>query len=377
MKRKHVQVLVIGAGPSGLEAAIYSAQEGAQVLLVDSNLRAGGQLFKQIHKFFGSSAHRAGVRGIDIGRELSDEAVKDGIEIWLGSTVIGSYENHEVAVDRAIDEETHKLEIVVADKVVIATGASENSIRFNGWDLPGVMGAGAAQTMINVNRVLPGRRVLMVGSGNVGLIVSYQLMQAGARVPLLVEAAPKISGYGVHAAKISRAGTKILTSHTVLKALGKERVTGAIIGELDSHFQPIPGTEEEIACDTIALAVGMTPVAKLTRMFHCEMKFMKVFSGWVPLHNDEMMSSEDGIYVVGDATGIEEANTALEEGRLAGISIAHSLGLMNDEKFSQEKSEIWGRLDTLRGGAKGEARLKAKREQIASYSNMRRERACL
>ena len=95
---------------------------------------------------------------------------------------------------------------IKAKKIVMATGASENALAFPGCTLPGVMGAGAAQTMINVNRVLPGQKIIMVGSGNVGLIVSYQLMQAGADVLALIEAAPKIGGYGVHAAKIRRAG---------------------------------------------------------------------------------------------------------------------------------------------------------------------------
>lgn len=375
MKRKRVQVLVIGAGPAGLAAAITCKQAGAEVLLVDSNLKAGGQLFKQIHKFFGSSAHRAGVRGIDIGYDMQQEAKKLGVTVWLNSTVIGCYAGHQVAIEHGSDVDPEKkLEIVIAEKIVIATGASENAVRFDGWTMPGVMGAGAVQTMINVNRVLPGKRVLVVGSGNVGLIVSYQLMQAGAKVVKLVEAAPNVSGYGVHAAKISRAGVEILTSHTILKANGKDRVESAVISEVDERFRPIPGTEELIECDAIALAVGMTPVAKLTRMFGCEMTFIPAFSGWVPLHNEEMESSEEGIYVVGDATGIEEANTALEEGRLAGVGIARALGLISDETAKKRNSEIWDRLKSLRGGGHGQARQKAKEAQLEAYAIWKKER---
>lgn len=368
MKKKRFQVLVIGAGPAGLAAAITSRKAGAEVLLVDSNLKTGGQLFKQIHKFFGSSAHRAGVRGIDIGKEMTSEARELGVMIWLNSTVTGCYKDNEVAIERGSDlTQEKKLEIVIADKIVIATGASENAVRFRGWDIPGVMGAGAVQTMINVCRVLPGKRVLMVGSGNVGLIVSYQLMQAGARVVKLVEAAPTISGYGVHAAKIARSGVEILTSHTVAEAYGDVRVEGARICQVDAKFQPIPGTESDIVCDTIALAVGMTPVTKLTRMFNCEMKFLPAFSGWVPLHNSEMESTRPGVYVIGDATGIEEANTALEEGRLAGVGIARSLGLMSDSLAREQQKEIWERLTSLRGGSHGIRRQQAKEEQLNMY----------
>lgn len=110
-----------------------------------------------------------------------------------------------------------------------AAGEKENYMAFPGSTLPGVMGAGAAQTMANVNRVLPDERILMLGSGNVGLIVSYQLMQAGAEVVALVEGAPKIGGYGVHAGKIRRAGVPIYTAHSIKRVFGKDKVEGVKI----------------------------------------------------------------------------------------------------------------------------------------------------
>lgn len=366
MKVTRVQVLVIGAGPAGLAAAITARKTGAEVVIVDSNLSAGGQLFKQIHKFFGSSAHRAGVRGIDIGAELLQEAAGLGIEIWLNSMVIGCYAGNKVSIEYGADGEK-ELRIVKAEKIVVATGASENAVRFTGWTLPGVMGAGAVQTMINVNRVLPGRRVLMIGSGNVGLIVSYQLMQAGARVVALLEAMPKISGYAVHASKITRAGVPILTGHTILEARGNERVERAVVGEIGPDWKPVAGTERELTVDTIALAVGLTPLAGVVRMLDCRMKYDPVFSGWIPLHNDEMESSARGVFVVGDVTGIEEANTALEEGRLAGVGVARQLGLLGDVDATAQKREIWSRLESLRGGGHGEARQSAKKRQIDDF----------
>lgn len=369
MKIMPTQVLVIGAGPAGLAAAITARKAGAEVIVVDSNLTAGGQLFKQIHKFFGSSAHRAGVRGIDIGRELLQEAAGLVIDIWLDSMAIGCYDGHKVAIEYGGKGEK-ELRIVKADTIVVATGASENAVRFKGWTTPGVMGAGAVQTMINVNRVLPGKRVLMIGSGNVGLIVSYQLMQAGAQVVAMLEAMPKISGYAVHASKITRAGVPILTGHTILEARGTNRVEAAVIGQIGPDWKPVPGLEQELTVDTIALAVGLTPLAGLTRMLGCTMKFDPVFSGWIPLHNDEMESSVPGVFVVGDVTGIEEANTALEEGRLAGVGIARQLGLTSEADAELQKAEIWCRLDSLRGGGHGEARHNAKKKQIDDYTKI-------
>ena len=211
-------VLVVGAGPAGLAAAIETARRGARTLLVDENGKPGGQLFKQIHKFFGSHEHRAGVRGYDIGRQLLEDAEGAGVTVMLDSVVHGLFENR-VAILQAGRQIT-----VEAGRIILATGASENAAAFPGSTLPGVMGAGAIQTMINVHRVLPGKRIVMLGSGNVGLIVSYQLMQAGAEVLALVEAMPSIGGYGVHAAKIRRAGVPILIGTTISRALGNGKV---------------------------------------------------------------------------------------------------------------------------------------------------------
>lgn len=364
------EVVVVGGGPSGMAAAIEAAKRGAQVLLIDANAKAGGQLFKQIHKFFGSSAHRAGVRGMDIGNELLQEAKQYGVEIWLNSIAVGLFKEKKAAVEIGTDDTEKRIEMVEADKIVIAGGASENVVRFKGWTLPGVMGAGAAQTMVNANRVLPGKRILMVGTGNVGLIVSYQLMQGGANVVALVEAAPRIGGYAVHASKITRAGVPIYTRHTVLEARGDKRVSEAVISEVDDKWQPVPGTEKTLKVDTIAIAAGLKPLVELAAMHGCKTKFDPVLGGWLPVHDRNMESTCPGIYVAGDVTGVEEANTALEEGRLAGVAIAESLGKITAADASEIKEAIWERLNGLRSGPHGEIRMKAKENQIRSYMEL-------
>jgi NADPH-dependent 2,4-dienoyl-CoA reductase/sulfur reductase-like enzyme len=361
------ELVVIGGGPAGMAASIEAAKAGVKVLVIDSNNKIGGQLVKQIHKFFGSSAHRAGIRGIDIGQSLYEEAMKLGVEIWLNSAVVGLYEDRTIAVEIGSDDADKEVETVVADKIIIATGASENAVNFNGWTLPGVMGAGAAQTMINVHRIVPGKRVLMIGSGNVGLIVAYQLMQAGCKVVGLVEAAGKIGGYAVHASKIARAGVPIYTRHTVIEAKGTDNVEKAVVAELDDKWQPIPGTEMTFDVDTITIAAGLKPLTELARMYGCEMKFDPILGGWAPLHDENMESSCKGIYIVGDITGVEEANTALEEGRLAGTAAAEALGKLDKRKAEEAKAEIWNRLNGLRLGPHGEARMKAKARQMESF----------
>lgn len=362
-------VLVVGAGPAGLAASIEAAKAGADVLLVDLNMKPGGQLFKQIHKFFGSSAHRSGTRGFDIGLKLLEEAKEAGVEIWLQSTVVGAFPGNLIAIEKGVDGGAKEVITLKSKKVIIATGASENVVRFKGWTTPGVMGAGAAQTMINVNHVKPGKKIVMVGSGNVGLIVSYQLMQAGCDVVALIEAAPKIGGYAVHAAKIRRAGVPIYTKHTVVEAIPGEdgTVCKVVIAQVDDHFNPIPGTEETIEADTVTIGAGLKPATDMVKLEKCQLTFNGPFGGFIPLHNDKMETSKSGVYVAGDATGVEEANTALEEGKIAGISAVESLGLISTKEAEKRRIEIWDRLEALRMGPFGERRQQEKDNILKEY----------
>ncbi|MDI6870987.1 MAG: FAD-dependent oxidoreductase [Bacillota bacterium] len=349
-------VTIIGAGPAGLAAAIEAARAGAKVVLVDENARPGGQLFKQIHKFFGSREHFAGTRGIDLARKLCQEAQELGVQLVLDTAAFAIYDGRIVA--GTTPKGTVQIE---SERIILATGAMENTFSFKGWTKPGVMGAGAAQTMINLHRVLPGSRILMVGSGNVGLIVTYQLLQAGADVVAVIEALPKIGGYAVHAAKVRRAGVPILTSHTVLEAKGEPEVSSAVICQLDD-FKPVAGTEREVEVDTVCLAVGLTPLAELAWMAGCQCEYLPALGGFVPVHDERMETTVKGIFVAGDVTGVEEASTAIEEGRLAGIAAAASLGLLSPDEAEERMTAAWERLAALRMGPFGEGRQAAKEQ---------------
>jgi len=348
------EVVVVGAGPAGLSASIEAAKRHAEVLLLDENAKPGGQLFKQIHKFFGSKDHKAGRRGFELGEELLEEAEKAGVEISLESTVFGIFENNVLGVLKGGKSRSLK-----AKKIILATGASENSIAFPGWTLPGVMTAGAAQTMVNLHRVLPGKRVLMVGAGNVGLIVAYQLLQAGADVITIVESKDEIGGYGVHSAKVRRAGVPIFTSHTIRAALGEREVQYAVIAEIGEDGI-INGSERVLDVDLICLAVGLSPLAELAWMAECGFIFSPALGGHVPLHDKNMETTKKGIHVAGDISGVEEASTAIEEGKLAGISVAESLGHIEEAEAIRIKQEVNRCLKSLRQGSFGDMRQKAK-----------------
>ena len=152
---KRHELIVIGAGPAGLSAAIEAKKNGMDVIVFDENARPGGQLFKQIHKFFGSKEHHAKERGFQIGEDLLKEAEDLGVQVKLNSVVMGIYNDKEITVRNGNEVDHYK-----GDYIIIATGAAENMIPFKGWDTPGVIGAGAAQALMNLQGVQPGKRIL-------------------------------------------------------------------------------------------------------------------------------------------------------------------------------------------------------------------------
>ena len=352
---RDTEVLVIGGGPAGLCAAKAAASLGASVLLCERDEIPGGQLVKQTHKFFGSRRQYAGDRGIAIAALLLDEIQNNPkIEVMSDTTVIGIYEDGLVLAERdEADLSTGQVIKIKPKRIIVAAGAAEKFLPFPGNDLPGIYGAGAVQTLMNVEGVIPGERVLMVGAGNIGLIVSYQLAQAGVETAAVIEAAPAIGGYLVHASKIQRIGIPVRTGYTIKRAYGEGKVEGAVICQVDAKWNTIPGTEEDIKCDTICLAVGLVPLTAMCWQAGCELTYIPELSGHVPLLDKYMRTTNPIIYAAGDVRGIEEASSAMVEGRLAGYSAALSLGYARDTA-PQLQADAVAELDELRAGPTGE-----------------------
>ena len=347
---KHAEIVIIGGGPTGLCAAVSAAKSGSKVLIIDRNKILGGQLIKQTHMFFGSEKQYASTRGIDIPEILINELLKykENVEIKTDSTVVGMYEDGIITV---LEKEDNYYKIR-PKSVIVATGAYEKFLSFPNNDLPGIYGAGAVQTLMNVYGVKPGNKVLMVGAGNIGLIVSYQLMQAGVEVKAIIDAAPKIGGYLVHASKIRRMGVPIMTSHTVKEAIGYEFLQKVVICKVDEKFNYVEGTEISFDVDVMCISVGLTPLNELLAMRGCEMKYIPQLSGLVPVRNENYETSVENIFVAGDATGVEEASTAMVEGFLAGLCAAAKIGYKTDD-FINRKNDYVKQLNNLRSGPAG------------------------
>ncbi|MDX9691406.1 MAG: NAD(P)/FAD-dependent oxidoreductase [Acholeplasmataceae bacterium] len=342
------ELIIIGGGPSGLCAAKMAAEAGIDVLLIERSPKLGGQLIKQTHKFFGSKAQYAKMRGFDIAKKLiNDLEGLPHVEIKTDTTVVGLYSDY-VVTTLYQDEYTR----YQAKSIIVATGASEKFLAFENNDLPGIYGAGAIQTLMNLYGVLPGQEVVMVGSGNIGLIVSYQLMQAGVKVKAIIEASRTIGGYKVHASKMRRLGVPILTATTVKKAIGKDHIESVELVKLDQNWQEIPNTNEIMTLDALCISVGLSPMHQLLSMIGAKTKFVTELGGFVPVIDHHHQTTVKNVFSCGDAVGIEEASSAMMEGYLTGLYVASHL-----EKHHPKQDELIklyeSQLDLLRDGPFG------------------------
>ncbi len=295
------EVLVIGGGPAGINAAAELGELGIKTLVVDDKNELGGKLTLQTHTFFGSRDDcYAGTRGIEIAHILTGRLDRyPSVSVMLDTTAVGAFWDKQIGLQQG-----RRYYLARPRVVLVACGAREKSLAFPGCDLPGVYGAGAFQTILNRDLVLPTRRLFVVGGGNVGLITGYHAIQAGITVVGLVEALPQCGGYKVHLDKLRRLGVPVHTSHTVLRAEGKEALERITIAGLDRDWKPIAGTERSYDVDTLLIAVGLSPVNELY---------------------EKLAGYGIECYKAGDAEEIAEASAAIFSGKITGRRIARSL----------------------------------------------------
>ncbi|ALO97639.1 Oxidase [Streptomyces hygroscopicus subsp. limoneus] len=336
------RLAVVGAGPAGLAAALAAAARGVRVTLVDAADQAGGQFYRQPAAALGARRPQAlhhqwrtweRLRdGLDRHRTAGRITHLTDHHVWCVArqSASGAFAVHAVLGPAQEDSVT-----VHADAVLLATGAYERVLPFPGWTLPGVVTAGGAQAMLKGGLVLPGRRVVVAGTGPLLLPVAAGLAAAGARVAALVESAGpgallhrapalaaqpgKLAEGAGYAARLLRHGVRTLARHTVVAAHGTDRLEAVTVAALGRDGRPRPGSARRIPCDTLAVGHGMLPHTDLAETLGCAL------SGTTVRVDAEQRTDVPGVWAAGEATGVGGAALALAEGHIAGRSAAARL----------------------------------------------------
>ena len=366
-------IAVVGGGPAGLMAATTAAQAGGGVTVLEQRSWAGGRLGLQVQPLQGPRSMYGDTNGVDLCRRLVDEATSAGAEITLGTAVsrLGALDSESfVWILRHTGAATGTSE-VRARGVVLATGGTEPRWDFPGSSLRGIMLSGDAQIMLNVEGIPPGRRALMVGSDNAGLLIAANLLEAGIKVVAVVDESPVVLGREFNAAPLRDAGVAILTSTSVFEALGRSRVEAATVLQMDPGGRPVPGTHRTYEVDVVCLAGPRKPDSKLASIGGCQLMDMDTMGGPVPVHNRRMATPLPGLYICGDAAGVENGAVSLESGRMAGLSAAEDLGFSHPRAESYAKLAR-GRLAYLRRGRRGLSRRQAKAALASEYRRLTR-----
>ena len=298
-----VDVLIVGAGPAGMAAAIAAKEAGVDNLLVlEREANMGGILRQCIHNGFGLHRFKEELTGPEYAQRDIDKVKELGIEVRCGTTVLSIDENRFVT---AVSKEKG-VQLFEAGALILAMGCRERprgALATPGTRCAGIYSAGTAQKFVNLEGYMPGKRVVILGSGDIGLIMARRMTLQGAKVLACVELMPYSSGLNRNIVQcLHDYDIPLLLSHTVIDIQGKERLTGVTVAEVDAKRQPIPGTEQHFDCDTLLLSVGLLPENELTRQ--ADVVMSNLTSGAVV--DDTLQTSKEGIFACGNVLHVHD-----------------------------------------------------------------------
>lgn len=299
---KHCDIAIIGAGPAGLAAAAAAHEAGVKdIFVIERDSEPGGILNQCIHNGFG--LHRFGVEltGPEYAGRYEDMLIGTGVKIQLGTMVIG-IENRVIS---CVSKE-NGYEEISAGAIVLAMGCRERNrgpIFVPGDRGSGVFSAGSAQRYLNIEGYLVGRRVVILGSGDIGLIMARRMTLEGAKVLAVSEIMPFSNGLSRNIAQcLDDFGIPLYLSHTVTDIIGKGRVEAVVISQVDENMKPIPGTEKRFECDTLLLSVGLVPENELSRA--AGIKIDPRTNG--PVVGEDMQTSAEGVFACGNVLHVHD-----------------------------------------------------------------------
>lgn len=320
MSMEYVDVAVIGGGPAGMAAAVAAKENGAErVMIIERDRGLGGILQQCIHPGFGLHYFKEELTGPEYAERFIRKVKELGIETKLDTMVLDIDKSRKIHYVNP-EEGVGYLE---AGAVVLAMGCRERTrgaINIPGTRPAGIFTAGTAQRLINMDGLIPGRKLVILGSGDVGLIMARRFTLEGAEVKAVVEIMPYPNGLARNIMQcLIDFDIPLLLSHTVTRIFGKERVEGVEISQVDENFNPIPGTEEYIECDTLLLSVGLIPENELSEKAGVELD--PVTNG--PVVDEFRQTSLEGIFAAGNVLQVHDlVDDVSKEAEITGRSAA-------------------------------------------------------
>jgi D-hydroxyproline dehydrogenase subunit alpha len=363
-------IAVIGGGPAGLAAVQVAASAGASVVLIDDAVVLGGHYYKELPP---SCEFRDPKRLSKKEREfhrLKQLIAQCGATTLLGARVWGIFDgsgatfnghsaNPDTGFSLYLEDASEGSRALAARSLILAPGVYDRALPFPGWELPGVLTPGAVQNQLEKQGLLPGKRVLVAGSGPLQMVVAAALLRHGAEVVALLDTSGALDGMqnipsalgglwsrvGEGADSLSalvRHRVPVLFRHAVYRAIGtaESGVQAAVIGRVDAQGYPVPGTEKEFQVDTICCAYGFVPSIAMTLHLGLDHHYDENLSAFVPGFDEQMRTSLPGVYVAGDVTGVGGKPLAELQGQLAAYSALESLGKITNQQAAHYYSRL-------------------------------------
>jgi len=319
MLEREIDVAVIGGGPAGLAAAIKAKEAGLdKVLIIERAMNLGGLLHQCIHNGFGLFYFNEDLTGPQYAHRFMEKAMDTGVDSLLQSMVLKISQDRRIVVSNR-NGITH----LNAKSIVLSMGCRERtreSLRIPGTRPAGVFTAGTAQRYVNVEGYIPGKEVVIMGSGDIGMIMARRLSLEGVDVKAVVEVLPYVGGLIRNEVQcLHDFDIPIYLKHTVAAIHGQERVEAVTITEIDELWEPVPGTEQRIDCDTLLLSVGLIPENELSRSVGIELD--PITGG--PIVNENLETSVPGIFAGGNVVHVHDlVDNVTWEAEKAGASAA-------------------------------------------------------
>ena len=341
MERTEYNLIIIGGGPAGLAAAVAAYDAGERsILILERETRLGGILNQCIHNGFGLHTFQEELTGPEYAQRFIDKVIERQIEYKLDTMVMSIGQGEDGSKEVMAVNESDGLLLLKSKALILAMGCRERSrgaLNIPGFRPAGIFSAGTAQRLVNIEGYLPGRRVVILGSGDIGLIMARRMTLEGAKVLVCAELMPYSGGLKRNIVQcLDDFGIPLKLSHTVVRIEGKERVEGVVIAEVGPDRKPVPGTEEHYDCDTLLLSVGLLPENELTIGLGASIS--RITNG--PVVNESLETSVPGVFAAGNVLHVHDlVDYVSEEAQLAGERAAEYIVSCGEAMYVPQDTE--------------------------------------